>query len=126
MNLLDMFRKSKKAAKPHYLGRMWVCVVKCQPWSNDGQRYAVVIKNVDVVEAYMRDDETRVVSDENNPFNKCNCIRLAGPVGHLEYVQPSYIWIGFFETEDEAQDGYHQFATALVAEIKSASPKRHK
>lgn len=121
MNLLNMFRKSKKATAPGYLGRMWACVVKCQPWSDPGQRYAVAVKEVGVVEAFCRGCGTRVKSDERNPFNGGSSVYLTGPVGCLEYVEASYMWIGFFETEDEVKKGYRRFADALVAEIESAS-----
>lgn len=121
MNLLDVFRKSKKAPTPCYLGRMWACTVKCQPWSNPGQRYSVAVKNVGVVEAFCRDGEAHVVSDERNPFREGSPVCLAGPVGRLEYVSQLDQWIGFFETEDAAKEGYRQFMDALVAEIKSAS-----
>lgn len=120
MNLLDMFKKSKKAATPCYLGRMWVCVVKCQLWSELGRRYGVVIKNVGVVEAYVHGGEERVTSDERNPFNNYSSVCLVGPVGYLEYVQPSNIWIGFFETENEAKEEYRRFVDDLVGEIESA------
>ena len=123
MNLLSIFKKSKKTSESCYLGRMWVCAVKYRPWSDLGQRYGVVIKNVGVVEAFVRGDEPRVVSDERNPFNGNSPIDLAGPVGRLEYVSQSNIWVGFFETEDEAKEEYRRFATALVAEIEAASPK---
>lgn len=121
MNLLDVFRKSKKASTPCYLGRMWVCAVKCKPWSDLGQRYGVVIKDIGIVEAFVRGGETRVLSDERDPFREGDPICLAGPVGRLEYVSQLDQWIGFFETEDAAKEGYRQFMDALVAEIESAS-----
>lgn len=120
MNLLDMFRKSKKTNVP-YLGKMWACAVKFHPSADPGRRYGVVIKNVGIVEAFVRDGEARVLSDEQNPFNGFTPVRLAGPVGRLEYVQSSEIWIGFFETEDEAKDEYRRFAGEVADEIKSAS-----
>ena len=124
MNLLDVFRKSKKVEQPGYLGKMWMCAVKCQPWSEPGQRYDVVIKNVGVVEASARWlSGPRITADEQNPFNKCCPLNIAGPVGHLEYMPPANIWIGFFETEDEAKTGYSKFADELVAEIESAFQK---
>ena len=124
MNLLDMFKKSKKMSESGYLGKMWMCAVKCQPWSDPGQRYGVVIKNVNIVEAAARVlSGARVIADEQNPFNKNCSLNIAGPVGQLEYVPSANIWIGFFETEDEAKDGYCKFAAELMAEIKSASPK---
>jgi len=126
MNLLDVFKKSKKSTKPGYLGMMWVCVVKFQPWSNPEQRYDVMIKNVGVVEASMLrswDQDARITSNERNPFGAVDSINLAGPVGCLKYVQSANIWVGFFETEDEAKEGYNKFVSGLVAEIKSAFPK---
>lgn len=120
MNLFDMFRKLKNAFAPCYLGRMWMCVVKCQPWSDPGRRYSVVIKNVGIVEAFCRGGETRVTSDERNMFNNIGPICLAGPVGRLEYVNQSYIWIGFFETEDKAKERYSRFADNLMDEIMFA------
>lgn len=123
MNLLDVFRKTKKASAPHNLGRMWACTVKFYPWVDSGQRYDVVIKNVGIVEAFCRNDGPRVLSDERNPFNFGTPINLAGPVGCLEYVQSANIWVGFFETEDDAKKEYCQFVNTLVDEIKSASSK---
>lgn len=121
MNLLDVFRKSKKASALTYLGRMWACTVKFDPQSILGRRYGVAVKNVGVVEAFVRGGETRVTSDERNPFSGVSPICLAGPVGRLEYVPQLHIWVGFFETEDEAKGGYRRFADALKAEIESAS-----
>ncbi len=121
MSLLDVFKKSKKVSTPCYLGRMWACAVKCKPWSDLGQRYGVVVKDIGIVEAFVRGGETRVLSDERDPFREGDPVCLAGPVGRLEYVSQLDQWIGFFETEDEAKEGYRQFADALVAEIKSAS-----
>lgn len=121
MNLLDVFRRSKKASSPDYLGRMWTCVVRYRPWNARGRRYSVSVKNVGIVEAYAGGGETRVTSDEQNPFGDDNPIRLAGPVGRLGYVNQANRWIGFFETEDEAKEGYRRFADGLLSEIKSAS-----
>ena len=123
MNLLDVFRRSKKASAPDYLGRMWACVVRYRPWNARGRRYSVSVKNVGIVEAYAGGGETRVTSDEQNPFSDDNPIRLAGPVGRLGYVNQANRWIGFFETEDEAKEGYRRFADDLLSEIKSASAR---
>lgn len=123
MNLLDVFRRSKKASSPDYLGRMWACVVRYRPWNAPGRRYSVSVKNVGIVEAYAGGGETRVTSDEQNPFGDDNPVRLAGPVGRLGYVNQANRWIGFFETEDEAKEGYRRFADALLSEITSASVK---
>ena len=123
MNLLDVFRRSKKASSPDYLGRMWACVVKFEPEAEPGRRYGAVVKNVGIVEAYARDGEKYVTSDEQYLFGGDNPIRLAGPVGRLEYDKSSHMWIGFFETEDEAKKGYRRFADTLLSEIKSASAK---
>ena len=121
MNLLDVFRKSKKASASCYLGSMWACAVKFEPEFNPGRRYGVAVKNVGVVEAFVRGGETRVASGERDPFGDGTFGSLAGPVGRLEYDRPSHMWIGFFETEDEAKEGYRRFADALAAEIRSAS-----
>lgn len=121
MNLFDMFRKSKTAFAPNCLGRMWACAVKFEPDFKPGRRYGVAVKNVGVVEAFVRGGETRVKSGERDPFGDGTFGELAGPVGRLEYFHSSHMWIGFFGTEDEAKDGYRRFADALVAEIESAS-----
>lgn len=134
MNLLDVFRRSKKAA-PHHdlnrlmkeiearhldLGKMWVCAVEFEPEAEPGQRYRAVVKNVGIVEAYARGGEKYVTSDKQHLF--CGDIfgSLAGPVGRLEYDKSSHMWIGFFETEDEAKKEYRQFADTLSLEIESA------
>ena len=106
---------------PSFNESMWACAVKCRLWSDPGRRYGVVIAKTDVTEAYARDGEARVVSSMRNPFNKCVPVSLRGPVGRLEYVSQSDIWVGFFETEDEAKEEYGRFADALVDEIESAS-----
>jgi hypothetical protein len=121
MNLLDVFRKSRKTFAPNCLGSMWACAVKFEPDFKPGRRYGVAVKNVGVVEAFVRDGETRVASGERDPFGDGTFGNLAGPVGRLEYFHSSHMWIGFFETEDEAKEGYRRFADTLVAEIKSAS-----
>ena len=123
MNLLNIFKKLKKTSESCYLGRMWACAVKCRPWSDPGKRYGVMVKNVGVVEAFVRNGETHVLSDEWNPFPADGDLHLEGPVGHLEYVQSLHIWIGFFETKDEAKEKYRQFVAALVAEIEAVSPE---
>ena len=118
MNLLDVFRRSKKASSPGYLGGMWACAVKFEPEAKPGRRYGVVVKNVGIVEAFARNGKKYVTSDERDPFGDGS---LAGPVGHLKYSASSHTWIGFFETEDEAKEGYRRFADALLSEITSAS-----
>ena len=120
MNLLDIFKKSKKTSPSCYLGKMWALAVKFTPWAKSW--YGVVIAETDITEAYVRNGETQVVSSMRNPFNKGDSVSLRGPVGHLEYVSPSlsYQWIGFFETKDEAKEEYRRFADALVAKIESA------
>ena len=123
MNLLDVFRRSKKASSPDYLGRMWACVVRYRPWNAPGRRYDVSVKNVGIVEASAFAGETRVTSDEQSRFGDDNPVRLAGPVGRLGYVNQANRWIGFFETEDEAKEGYRRFADDLLSEIKSASAR---
>lgn len=120
MNLFDVFRKSKKASASCHLGSMWACVVKCKPRPDSGYWYDVVIKNVGIVEAFVHGDETRVTSDERNPFS-ISPICLAGPVGHLEYVKSLHVWIGFFGTEDEVKEKYRLFAADLERQIETAS-----
>ena len=120
MNLLDVFRRSKKASSPGYLGGMWACAVKFEPAFKPGRRYGAVVKNVGIVEAFARNGKKYVTSGERDPFGDGS---LAGPVGYLKYSASSHTWIGFFETEDEAKEGYRRFAYALLSEIKSASVK---
>ena len=123
MNLLDMFRKSKKAmsavSSSASLGRMWACAVKFAPWTKNW--YDVKIVETDIMEAQVRDGITRVESTARNPFNKGDPISLRGPVGHLEYVSQLGYWIGFFETKKDAEDAYRTFAVGLIQQIKSAS-----
>ena len=121
MSLLDALRKSKKASAPDCLGRMWACAVKFEPESKPGRRYGVAVKNVGVVEAFVRGGETRVKSDGLDLFGDGTFGGLAGPAGRLEYSRASHMWIGFFETEDEAKGGYRRFADVLATEIESAS-----
>lgn len=102
---------------------MWVCAVKFEPDFKVRRRYDVAVKNVGVVEAFVRSGETRVASDERDPFGDGTFGNLAGPVGYLEYSCSSHMWIGFFETEDEAKEGYRRFADVLLSEIASASVK---
>ena len=121
MNLFDVFRRSKKASSPGYLGGMWACAVKFEPAFKPGRRYGAVVKNVGIVEAFARDGKKYVTSDERDPFGDGVFGILAGPVGYLKYSASSHTWIGFFETEDEAKEGYRRFADALLSEITSAS-----
>ncbi len=125
MNLLDMFRKSKKASPPTQpsasLGRMWACTVKFAPSADVW--YDVKIAETDIMEAWVRDETMRVESTARNPFNKGDPVSLRGPVGHLEYVSQLDYWIGFFETVDEAKEEYRKFAAGLVQQIKSISAK---
>ena len=122
MNLLDMFRKSKKSQTPTAsLGKLWVCAVKFSPWDDD--QYGAEIAETDIKEAYVRNGEPQVESFMKNPFNKCDPITLRGPVGHLEYVSQSGQWIGFFETKKDAEAAYRQFAANLMQKIESASAK---
>jgi hypothetical protein len=123
MNLLDMFRKSKKAmsavSSSASLGSMWACAVKFAPWKKDW--YGVVIVETDIIEAQARDGITRVESTAQNPFSRCDPISLRGQVGHFEYVSQLGYWIGFFETKKDAEDAYRTFAVGLIQQIKSAS-----
>lgn len=125
MNLLDMFRKSKKAlsstASSASLGKMWVCIVKFAPEKEDW--YDVKITETDIREAWIRDGITYVESTARNPFNKYDPISLRGQVGHLEYVSQADYWIGFFETKKDAEDVYRLFADGLVQQITSMSAR---
>ena len=122
MNLLDMFRKSKKSQTPTaYLDKLWVCAVKFTPWNEDW--YGAEIMETDIKEAWVRDGTAYVESTARNPFNKCDPISLRGPVGCLEYVSQSDQWIGFFETRKDTEDAYRRFAAGLVQQIESASAK---
>jgi len=120
MNLLDMFKKSKKGHMlTASLGQLWVCAVKFEPWKKDW--YDVKIMETDIKEAYVRHDEMQVESTTQNPFNKHDPITLHGPVGRLEYASWSYQYVGFFETRKAAEDAYRLFATGLVQQIESTS-----
>lgn len=125
MKLLDLFRKSKKALPSATslasLGKMWVCIVKFAPSADVW--YDVKIAETDIVEAWVRDGTTHVVSTAKNPYSKGDPMSLRGKVGHLEYVQQMGYWNGFFETKKDAEDEYRLFVSSLVHQIMSASAR---
>lgn len=125
MSLLDIFRKSREKTSSAStstvpsLGKMWVCVVKFEPWNDDW--YDVMIKNVDISEAYMRGKDVSVTSLETDPFN--SPVKLYGKVGRLEYNQSSSRWVGFFDAKEKAEDAYRKLVSSLVDHIESMSRK---
>lgn len=122
MNLLDLFRKSKKASAMS-LGKMWLCAVKVEPWEVKNW-YDVAIVEADVTGAYVRSNgEQRIESSVGNPFSKYDTTQMCGPVGHLEYVQRPCQWIGFFNTKEDAEDAYSKFVASFMQQIESATAK---
>jgi hypothetical protein len=127
MSLLDMFKKSKEKTTSESapvvasLGKMWVCVVKFEPWNDDW--YDVMIKNVDICEVCMRGKDTSVTSLEHNPFKSARGIPLNGKIKQLNYISHENQWVGFFDTKEQAEDAYRKLASSLVDRIESVSSR---
>ena len=120
MNLLNFFKKTKSASTnpTPMLGTMWVCVVK-RP---DSANFDVMVKEVCIVDAGVRVDGIFVLSNERNPFSKCDPIDLRGYVDRMEMYDRQSYWVGFFETKEKAENGYCELAKKWIDNITSKMP----
>lgn len=124
MNLLDIFRKSKKGRTSTVsLGKMWLCAVKVEPWEVKNW-YDVAIVEADVTGAYVHSNgEQRIESSIGNPFSKYDTTQMCGPIGHLEYATRLCQWVGFFNEKKDAEDAYRKFVAKFMQQIETATAK---
>jgi len=126
MKLLNLLLKRKKPEAKDTIGSLWLCAANFAVHNSPKDSWHdVVIKEVGIThaEVFRNRDGTWVESAEDVPLGWGCTVPFRGRVGRLAFNedQGSY-FVGFFETEEEAETAYRGLAKKMTDDIAAKMP----
>ena len=124
MKFLNRLLKTKKL-DDKAIGSMWLCAANFDVRNFAKSNWCdVLVKEVGIKEAYMRQDGMFVESTERNQFNLGATISFRGYVGRLLWNDENKdYFVGFFETKEDAENAYLDLVEKLTEDIASKIQK---
>ena len=131
MKFLNRLLKTKKLDNKT-IGSMWLCAANFNVSNFTKPNWCdVLVKEVGIKEAYMRQDGMFVESTERNQsnlgatiINLGATISFRGYVGRLAWNEENKnYFVGFFETKEEAKNAYLDLVEKLIKDLASKIQK---
>ena len=131
MKFLNRLLKTKKL-DDKTIGSMWLCAANFDVRNFAKPNWCdVLVKEVGIKEAYMRQDGMFVESTEPNQFNLgATIVNLGDPIRFHGYVgrllwndENKNYFVGFFETKEDAENAYIDLVEKLTEDIASKIQK---